>query len=94
MSAPNDCGHFLLALDVAHFRERAGFDADVGDLVRTVRGARRAPGVARLYVPGEREADAAERAGATGLELEGTVLDAVRDVAGELGVTAELAPIV
>jgi len=50
-------GQFFLAIDVASFEDPVRFGARADVIVRQVHDARRAPGVDRLYVPGEMEAE-------------------------------------
>ncbi|MFH1084500.1 MAG: Ldh family oxidoreductase [Chloroflexota bacterium] len=49
-------GHFVCALRVSAFEDAARFKARVDGAVREIHACRRAPGVERLYVPGEVEA--------------------------------------
>jgi LDH2 family malate/lactate/ureidoglycolate dehydrogenase len=48
-------GHFLMAIDVAAFEDVGVFKRRVDAAIREVRECPRAPGVERLYSPGERE---------------------------------------
>ena len=50
---PYGCAHFFLAIDVGHFRDPDGFAGQASDFARRVRESKRAPGVERLYAPGE-----------------------------------------
>lgn len=68
-ATPQDVGHFVLAIDVGHFLPVGEFTARVDALVRQVRGSRRAPGVERLYVPGEIEDERMRLAAAEGVPL-------------------------
>jgi LDH2 family malate/lactate/ureidoglycolate dehydrogenase len=86
MTRPNDCGHFLIALSADRFRDRAEYDVEAAALTGAVRNARRAPGAERLYLPGEIEVEAAERARADGIALEPEVLARVEELARELEV--------
>jgi LDH2 family malate/lactate/ureidoglycolate dehydrogenase len=56
-AVPGVDGQFFLAIDVSAFEDPVRFEARADAVVRQVHGARRAPGVERLYVPGEMEAD-------------------------------------
>jgi LDH2 family malate/lactate/ureidoglycolate dehydrogenase len=57
---PYDCSHFFLAIDVAFFGERGAFEAAVDSAIDGIRQSRKAPGISRLFTPGERSN---ERAG-------------------------------
>lgn len=50
---PYNCAHFFLALDVAHFRDPGAFARSASDAAAAVRDSERAPGVERIYSPGE-----------------------------------------
>lgn len=56
-SRPNDCSHFFLALDAAAFDQQHGqqVGARVAELIAQIRASRPTPGVAQIYLPGERE---------------------------------------
>lgn len=86
ITVPNDCAHFFLALDVAAFRTRDDFDAAIASLVAHVTEGERAPGVERLLLPGQREAETAATGRSRGVELDATVLDGLRKSADLVGV--------
>jgi LDH2 family malate/lactate/ureidoglycolate dehydrogenase len=50
---PYGCAHFFLAIDVAFFRDLAGFGDQVTQFSQRVRDSARAPGIDRLFSPGE-----------------------------------------
>jgi LDH2 family malate/lactate/ureidoglycolate dehydrogenase len=49
-------GHFMVAVRISAFEDVARFKARVDAAIREMRACRRAPGVERIYVPGEKEA--------------------------------------
>jgi LDH2 family malate/lactate/ureidoglycolate dehydrogenase len=53
--SPNNCSHFFLALDISSFRDLGDFSANVATMAAGIRGSKRAPGIDRLYSPGEPE---------------------------------------
>ena len=53
---PQNIGHFFAALPIAAFEELDTYYARMRKAVDEVRSVRRAPGVDRIYLPGEREA--------------------------------------
>lgn len=87
---PNDCGHFMIALDIAHFTSREAYDSTVELMEKRVRSSARAPGVEELFLPGTVEDRAEARAHRLGVELEDNVLDALLSVAGEHGAATDL----
>lgn len=50
---PYGCAHFFLAINVGHFRDLPGFGEVASGFAQRVRDSKRAPGVERLYAPGE-----------------------------------------
>ncbi len=63
-AVPNDCAHLFLAIDPAAFGDPAGFRERVATLVAEVRASRLAPGVSRVVLPGQMEAERAAAASA------------------------------
>jgi LDH2 family malate/lactate/ureidoglycolate dehydrogenase len=85
---PGQDGHFFLALRVAAFVEPATFTARADSIIRQIRNGRRAPGVERIYAPGELEAETAARYRRDGIPLNDATLAGLAAVAGRLGVDA------
>lgn len=52
---PYRLGHFFIAIDVAPFIELAEFKRNAGDILRSLRVSRKAPGHERIYTAGEKE---------------------------------------
>ena len=52
---PGRDGHFLLAIDIGRFEDIDRFKERVDNAIRQVRAAKPAPGVDRVYAPGELE---------------------------------------
>lgn len=85
-AVPNDCAHFFLAIDVAAFGDLAGFQDRVARLVESVRGSRTAPGVDRVRVPGQPEAERyAAALAAGGIDIDQTILTGLEQAAEVLG---------
>jgi LDH2 family malate/lactate/ureidoglycolate dehydrogenase len=89
---PNDCAHFFLALDVAHFTELAPFEQKTTELARLVRASSRAPGVARIHVPGEAQWERRQRQLRLGIEIEPGVLEGLLECARSLGLDVRQPP--
>ncbi|WP_211592190.1 Ldh family oxidoreductase [Microbispora sp. H10836] len=87
VSVPNNCAHFFMALDVAMFGDPAGFAERMGRLAAEVTGSPTAPGVERLYLPGQIEAENRAAAVTDGVRVEASVLDALRRTAGQVSAT-------
>jgi LDH2 family malate/lactate/ureidoglycolate dehydrogenase len=90
VAVPNDCAHLFIALDPSAFGDSRGFTAGVLELARQVTASPTAPGVDRVRLPGEPEADRRAAARTRGADLDASVLAALHDTAARLGV--ELAP--
>ncbi len=58
-ATPYNCAHFFLAINPAHFVDPALFRSSTRALVDQIHQSTPAPGVARLYVPGELRREAA-----------------------------------
>jgi LDH2 family malate/lactate/ureidoglycolate dehydrogenase len=74
-------GHFLAAIDVAAFEDVDRFKARVDAAVRQIHGARLAPGVERIYAPGEPEFELEARYAREGIPLS-------RETVADLAATA------
>lgn len=53
-------GHLFMAFDIELFMSRDRFKARVDELIRQIKGAERAPGVERIFLPGELEQERKE----------------------------------
>lgn len=62
-SKPQVTSFLFIVLDVSHFRPLSEFVAEADEAIARVRNARRAPGVDRLYTPGERSAETLAQSG-------------------------------
>ena len=85
------CGHFLMALDVAAFEETDVYLRRVEEFRSRVRASAPATGVERVYLPGEIEWETAQDRRANGLPVAHATLQALDDVARELGGVAGFA---
>ena len=79
------CGHFVQVFDPDAFGDRTTFERRTGELASALRGAPKADGVARIYLPGEMEAELSAERLQNGLPLAVTTLDALDDVARSAG---------
>lgn len=79
-------GHFLFAINVAAFEDVARFKARVDAAIRQIHDCRRAPGVERLYAPGEKELSARRDYARDGIPLNRVTLADLRRTAEGLGV--------
>ena len=85
-SVPYDCSHLFIAVDVAHFCDLDWFRHASTAAAARIRDGRRAPGIDRLYTPGEPEWRRRRSAGGH-VQLDPTVVAMLTRYARELGVT-------
>jgi LDH2 family malate/lactate/ureidoglycolate dehydrogenase len=85
---PGRDGQFYLALNIAAFADVATFKARMDKIMREYRSTRLAPGVERVWVPGEMEAELERRQREEGVPLNAATVQDIRDVAAQLGVDA------
>jgi L-2-hydroxycarboxylate dehydrogenase (NAD+) len=78
-------GQAIAAINIAAFGDVATFKAAVDTLVRDFRGSARMPGVARIFVPGERSHATREARRRDGIPIAPALLRGLDQVADELG---------
>lgn len=89
MEKPVDVSHFFLAIDIEHFRPLAGFLDEAQEAAERVRGSKRAPGVDRVFTPGERKWDSARKNAGT-VTLAPATVDILKKLAADFGVSADV----
>jgi LDH2 family malate/lactate/ureidoglycolate dehydrogenase len=82
---PGMDGHFFAAIRISAFEEVGRFKQRVDAAIRQLRASRRAPGVERIYAPGELEFLTEERYRAEGIPLNDETLAGIRTAAERLG---------
>ena len=87
MEHPQGVGHFVGAIDVAHFIDPAEFRAGVARMSSEIKALRRAPGVEEIFLPGERSLRQKEKHLAEGISLPDTVVQELRDLGAPYGLT-------
>ena len=78
-------GHFMMAMDIGAFTEPDDFRAEMDAVIAEVHASSRAPGVDRLYVAGELEAETAARYAESGIPLNDATLAGLARTAEALG---------
>lgn len=86
---PLNQGHCFIAMDVNALMPVARFKDRVAAICREIRGAPRAKGAERIWVPGEMEWEKRERALAEGLRLPEHVVDRLVGLSEDVGVPLE-----
>lgn len=84
--APDNIGHFFLALDPAMFRVSGAFEAEAAAIVAELKGTPAVDPREPVIVAGEPEFRRRAERLATGIPLNGAFLEAVRTVAADSGV--------
>ena len=69
MDAPQGIGHFVGAIDIAHFLEVDRFKETLSAMIAEIKGLRKAEGVREIWIPGERSLRQGERSRREGIEL-------------------------
>ena len=86
---PYACAQMFLAIDTGHFVDPQTFADTVCDQAARVSASKRAPGVDRIFAPGEMAA-ATRSANAGFCPLDGPTRKALRTLAADLGIDASL----
>ena len=86
-SDPARFGHLFLAIDIAAFADLEAFKAEVDARIEGIRNSRPAPGVDRVYYPGEPEWIAHAERLARGIPMLDVHLRELEQLGGELGVS-------
>jgi LDH2 family malate/lactate/ureidoglycolate dehydrogenase len=85
---PQNIGHLFGVLPIAAFEDEARYAARMHKSAAEVRGARRAPGVDRIFLPGEREAEMLRERRRGGIPLAPEVKHDLDGVAERLGLAS------
>ena len=77
---------FILVIDPEMFVSRTALSAEVDRLVESIKGARKAPGVDEIRVPGDGARRERQRQLEHGIEIDPPVWSAIQDIMDELGI--------
>jgi len=80
---PQNAGHVFFAIDVAQFRQLPDFLDSVDRYVEAVHHSPRAPGIERIYVPGEIEFETADARRRDGIPIDPDVMADLNGLASE-----------
>lgn len=86
---PQNIGYFMYVIDPSKFVPDGSFTNRVDDMLEEFKNCPTAPGVDRVYIPGEIEAGKGRNSMADGIELSDAVADELRRVGAEYGVAAD-----
>ena len=82
---PYHLGHFFIAIDTNHFLGEEICRKKTGDIIRTVRASRKAPGEDRIYIAGEKEYEIWKEREPNGVPINESVQGEINAVRDELG---------
>ena len=85
---PQNIGHFFMAINIENYMSIEDFKERMDTMVRTIRESTKAPGVDRIYMPGEIEYEKSIDLRKTGITLAAAVVSELNDLAESLGVPA------
>ncbi len=88
--APGKISHFFGAIDIAGFRDVAGFKADMDRELRAFKDSQRSPGAERIYVAGEIEHEKTIANRRDGVPVHVKVWAGLERLANELGLPFEI----
>jgi len=88
---PGQDGHFVAVIRIAAFEEVGRFKERIAQAIRQIRDSQRAPGVERIYAPGELEALSRQSYRSAGIPLNAVTLAELTQTAQMLGISVSLA---
>jgi LDH2 family malate/lactate/ureidoglycolate dehydrogenase len=83
---PQNIGHLFGVLPIAAFEDVKTYSVRIMKACHEVKSVRKAPGVERIFLPGEREEILAEERRASGVPVPAAIMRELREVAGRLGI--------
>lgn len=92
-SGPQNIGHMFMALDVEKFQPWDTYLEKVEDLVRQIKGSKKAPGVQEIFLPGEMEHNRMAENTANGVSLPADLIAELCAFAREIGLADEENPL-
>jgi L-2-hydroxycarboxylate dehydrogenase (NAD+) len=85
-------GHFFLAINIENFIPLNKFKKNTGNIMRCLRGSKKAPGRDRIYTAGEKEYENEKERRQIGVPLNKSLLDDIKIMQIELGLEKYLFP--
>jgi len=84
---PYHLGHFFIAINISEFTELETFKKTTGEILRALRGSKKAPGCERIYTAGEKEYVAWLDRKDRGVPVNESLQNDIRQLVEELGLT-------
>ncbi len=82
---PYHLGHFFIAIDTDHFLGEELCRKKAGDIIRTIRASKKAPGQERIYTAGEKEYEIWQQRKDSGVPINESVQKEMSKVRDDLG---------
>jgi len=92
LTRPQNLGHFFAAIDVNAFQPADEFKRKMDEYILEIKNSPKAEGVEEILLPGEPEWRKTREALEKGIELHPKVLEALRDVAVQVGLVEKDTP--
>ena len=89
---PYGLGHYFIAIDTNHFLGEEVCRKKAGDIIRSVRASKKAPGAERIYTAGEKEYDIWQSRKDSGVPINESVQAEMIKVRDRLGLTEYVFP--
>lgn len=89
---PYGLGHYFIAIDTNHFLGEDVCRKKAGDIIRSVRASKKAPGAERIYTAGEKEYDIWQSRKDSGVPINESVQAEMIKVRDRLGLTQYVFP--
>ena len=89
---PYQLGHFFIAIDTEHFMGEEIARKKAGDIIRSMRASKKAPGEDRIYTAGEKEYDIWMQRKDSGVPINESVQAEMNKVRDDLGLTQYIFP--
>jgi L-2-hydroxycarboxylate dehydrogenase (NAD+) len=87
---PADVGHFFQAIRIDAIRPEAEFKEHMDSFIQELKNSPKAAGQERIYIPGEKEYELAEKYQTNGVPLMAEVVDMIKKAGDEIGVPFDL----
>ena len=85
-STPTNTGQAIMAISVEAFGDVTAFKRNVDEVVRTMRGAKRLPGVERIWLPGEQSSHKRQDRSKNGIPMPAALRRSLDKLAGQLAI--------
>lgn len=80
---PTGVGAMFMAVDIGRFMPTARFETLLSEYAAAIRNSKKAPGVERIFLPGEIEADRADASKSKGIEVDSQIIEKINELLTE-----------